>query len=164
MADEIRATLSKRLKSLMCETVPRVTAADLAKALNLSTPSISMYTSGGSSPTLATLVGIAKYFNTSADYLLGLTDVPHPLEDTESKADETTDESAEPWKQKSICKNCKWRTRVEAANEKWDGTVCAYTLETGNFRETAVTDTHCDYFKAKGARKDAQKAESYPLS
>lgn len=47
----------------------------------------------------------------------------------------------------AICNSCFWRRRVAGPSDDWNGTVCAYTLETGNFRETPPTDKHCDYYK-----------------
>lgn len=163
MADDIKKIFSERLRQLMWSSVPRVTSAALANALGLSTASTNSYLAAGSSPTLTTLANISKYFNTTADYLLGLTDEPRPLGVVESKTVETTDEPSKPWKPKSICKNCKWRIRADVpSGGSWDGTVCGYTLQTGNFRETAVTDTHCDYFEERC--KNDKKAESYPFS
>lgn len=49
----------------------------------------------------------------------------------------------------AICNSCFWRRRVAGSSDGWDGTVCAYTLETGNFRETPPTDKHCDYYLTK---------------
>jgi len=50
----------------------------LAKDLGISTGHFADWESGKSKPTADRIVTIAKYFNVSADYLLGLTDNPRP--------------------------------------------------------------------------------------
>lgn len=52
----------------------------LAEYLSVSIGTISNYENGVHSPDLNTLCRIAEYFNVSADYLLGLTDNPMPID------------------------------------------------------------------------------------
>lgn len=51
---------------------------DLAKILNVSRSALSNYETGFREPDLNLLIKIADYFNTSADYLLGRTNVNLP--------------------------------------------------------------------------------------
>lgn len=55
-----------------------LTQTTVAKALGYSQQTYSRYENGITEPTLETLVRMALYFDTSIDYLLGLTDEPHP--------------------------------------------------------------------------------------
>ena len=63
---------SERLKHLRIET--NLTQNQLAQILNTTQRRISYFEIGKVEPDLETLCSIAKYFNVSADYLLGLTD------------------------------------------------------------------------------------------
>lgn len=61
-----------------------VDQSDLAKAIHVERSNISEFLSGKHSPSFETLVSLLYYFNCSADYLLGLTDIPteeplHPV-------------------------------------------------------------------------------------
>ena len=53
----------------------KVKQTELAKALNLSKQAITNLKNGTSLPSLDVLCGIAKYFDVSTDFLLGLEDV-----------------------------------------------------------------------------------------
>ena len=53
----------------------KVKQTELAKALNLSKQAITNLKNGTSLPSLDVLCGIAKYFEVSTDFLLGLEDV-----------------------------------------------------------------------------------------
>jgi DNA-binding XRE family transcriptional regulator len=63
-----------RLRQLM-DTPPKTTQETLAKALNITRQAVGNYKSGQSSPDFNTLVKIAKYFNVSTDWLLGISEV-----------------------------------------------------------------------------------------
>lgn len=68
----------------LMDTTPNVTRADLAKYLGVSAVAIGQYYNGDALPSMDNLIKIAKYFNVSTDYLLGLTDVK--TTDTDLKA------------------------------------------------------------------------------
>jgi len=55
-----------------------LTQKQLAKMLNLTQSSICEYETEKSVPALENLIGLATALHTSVDYLLGLTDNPHP--------------------------------------------------------------------------------------
>ena len=57
----------------------------LAEYLSVSIGTISNYENGVHSPDLSTLCRIAEYFNVSADYLLGLTNNPMPINSLNTK-------------------------------------------------------------------------------
>lgn len=57
----------------------RVTQQQLAAALSVSSNTISAYERGINEPNDKMKIRLAKYFNVSVDYLLGLTDEPVPL-------------------------------------------------------------------------------------
>lgn len=57
-----------------------LTQDDLALILSINKHSISSYERDKSEPPDAIKIAIAKYFNVSIDYLLGVTDIPVPLD------------------------------------------------------------------------------------
>jgi len=57
-----------------------LTQQELGKLLSLSKFTISSYENERTSPDDKTLISIAKIFNISLDYLMGLTDFPHPYQ------------------------------------------------------------------------------------
>lgn len=57
-----------------------LTQDDLALILNINKHSISSYERDKSEPPDAIKIAIARHFNVSVDYLLGLTDIPVPIE------------------------------------------------------------------------------------
>ena len=68
--------LNERIFNLIKER--KITQYRLAKDLAISDGLISDWKNGRSSPTSERLIKLAKYFNVSTDYLLGLTDNPKP--------------------------------------------------------------------------------------
>jgi len=66
--------------------------SDLAEKLGVARNQVSKYETGGSNPTLESLAQMAELFNTTTDYLLGLSNVPHPGEEPDADADLTYDE------------------------------------------------------------------------
>lgn len=69
-------TFPTRLRKLMENR--GITQKTLADAINMRPQTVSLYTTGQSSPDVNALKKIAEFFNVSADYLLGLTDVKKP--------------------------------------------------------------------------------------
>ena len=61
---------TERLKELRCEK--GLSQTELAKALNVSQRSISSWETGFRQPDYETLILIAKYFDVTTDYLLGI--------------------------------------------------------------------------------------------
>ena len=57
-----------------------LTQQQLADILHVSQQSIHKYEHDITTPDLDTLKNIANYFNTSVDYVLGVTDIPHKIE------------------------------------------------------------------------------------
>ncbi|WP_165973946.1 helix-turn-helix domain-containing protein [Marinitoga lauensis] len=58
-----------------------ISQRQLARDLNFSSAAVSLYESGQREPTLTALEKLAKYFNVSLDYLIGLTDKDNELPD-----------------------------------------------------------------------------------
>lgn len=69
--ENYNAPLPSHLRELMSDTGH--TQAELASYLGISRQSVSCYTDGSANPTPMTIVAIARFFNVSTDYLLGLT-------------------------------------------------------------------------------------------
>lgn len=63
---------SKRLKEIRLEK--GMDQKTLAKALNTSQTNVSRWENGKFQPDIETIIAIAKFFNVTTDYLLGLTD------------------------------------------------------------------------------------------
>lgn len=60
---------------------------DVAKEIGISRSALSYYESGERTPDINVLYSIAKYYNVTADYLLGLSDIPKPdIEDASIEA------------------------------------------------------------------------------
>lgn len=70
--------LSQRLKQLRLDN--RLTQSEMAKILGTSQPSYQNWEKGVRTPTAKNLEKIAKFFNTSVDYLLGKTDIKNSSE------------------------------------------------------------------------------------
>ena len=73
MANDVKQIFSARLALLLQK---RGSSTRLADALGVSRAAVSWYVTGNSFPTVENLVLIAKHFDISLDYLLGLTDAP----------------------------------------------------------------------------------------
>lgn len=65
-----------------------LTQNDLAKQLGISRSSVAGYETSVSMPDIDRIVELAKFFNISADYLLGKTDNPTPYDDSFEKSDD----------------------------------------------------------------------------
>ena len=60
--------------------VSKESQVDLAEALKLSQSQVSAMETGRQTTTMENLYKICKHYNVSADYLIGLTDEPRPLD------------------------------------------------------------------------------------
>ena len=67
------------------------TQEDLAKALNVATSTIRSWEYEKSSPNHEMLIAICRYYGTSADYLLGLTDIA-PSDEARKQRQRLTEE------------------------------------------------------------------------
>ena len=65
-------SFGKNLKNLRCAKLPPLTQTDLATAIGVTQRKISFLETGASEPSLRDITAICRYFNVSADYLLGL--------------------------------------------------------------------------------------------
>ena len=70
--DNVTKVFSKRLKQLRGNK----SQDEVAKDIGISRGALSYYEKGERNPDINTLSSIAKYYNVSADYLLGLSDTP----------------------------------------------------------------------------------------
>lgn len=68
----VMIVFSERLKELRLEA--KMTRQQLAKLLQIRQPSYARYETGKHEPSLHTVAEIARIFDVSCDYLLGLTD------------------------------------------------------------------------------------------
>jgi len=72
----VKAKFADRLMALLQEEAEKgISMAQVGKACNLATGTISKYTLGNTEIGAANLLKFAEYFDTSADYLLGVSDV-----------------------------------------------------------------------------------------
>lgn len=69
-------TFANRLKKLREEK--KLSQRELAKQVNIAHSTLGMYEIGEREPDFKITSRLATYLNTSTDYLLGLTDNPHP--------------------------------------------------------------------------------------
>ena len=65
-------TICERIKELRIEK--GLSQMQLAKALNMSQSAIAKWELNKTEPTASAIVALARFFDESADYLLGLTD------------------------------------------------------------------------------------------
>ena len=80
----------KNLKELRNQK--KISQQQLADIIGISQQSINKYENHGVEPDIDTLIKLAKYFNTSVDYLIGNTDIDRIIEKVE-KYDLNTEES-----------------------------------------------------------------------
>lgn len=66
-------SVGEKLKTLRLNN--NLTTRDVAQALKIGKGTYTNYETGRSKPSFDILISICKYFNISADYLLGLTDI-----------------------------------------------------------------------------------------
>lgn len=78
--------LGKRIKYL--REHKDISQIELAKYLNIGNTTLSQYESGKRIPSDQIKLKIANYFNVSVDFLLGNTDNPSPINETEPSIDE----------------------------------------------------------------------------
>ena len=69
--------IAERLARLRLQT--GLSQQDVADELHLSRSTYSSYETGRRTPPLDALIDLARFFRTTADYLLGLSDEPQPL-------------------------------------------------------------------------------------
>lgn len=72
------ATLGSRMRALRLEN--GLTQGELSKVINVSTASISSYEKDNATPELQSIHKLADYFEVSADYLLGRSDIRNPYQ------------------------------------------------------------------------------------
>ena len=78
------AILPQRLNALFQEERAQGTSArSILLKLGMSETALAEWNRGKSKPTIGAITKLARYFNVSADYLLGLTDERRPLSSTE---------------------------------------------------------------------------------
>ena len=84
--------------------------ADIAKILNISQQYYQCYESGKNEIPTRHLIALAKFYNISADYILGLTEIPKPLDISKAISNRTKNlliikrlEEADPKIKKAIC-------------------------------------------------------------
>lgn len=65
---------SERFRELRIFTEPRLKQAELGEKLGMSQRKVSRLETGSTEPTTDEIVAICRFFNISADYILGLTD------------------------------------------------------------------------------------------
>lgn len=68
----------KRLRELRKKK--KLSQRKLAEEIYSSQQSIYKYENGIAFPDIKTLISLADFFNTSVDYLIGYTDIPHKIE------------------------------------------------------------------------------------
>lgn len=63
---------------IQCRKKMGITKQEAAKRMNMSQPAYLRYESGTRTPSIHVINSMANVLNTSADYLIGTTDDPHP--------------------------------------------------------------------------------------
>lgn len=67
-----------RIKNLREDSEPRISQQEICKILEISDVTYQSYEYGKSEPRISTLIKLAKLYETSIDYIAGLTDQRHP--------------------------------------------------------------------------------------
>ncbi|MDO5813898.1 MAG: helix-turn-helix transcriptional regulator [Bacillota bacterium] len=80
--------IGERIQYLRLER--EMTQKELAKDLKVSLKTIQFYEQNRNTPETYMIVALAKYFNVSSDYLLGLVNTPIPLDEREAAAKDHT--------------------------------------------------------------------------
>jgi SOS-response transcriptional repressor LexA len=68
----MKSTLAQRLRAARSAITPAITQRDVAKRMNLSPSAINLWESGKTEPSASDLAELAKWFNVSTDWLLGV--------------------------------------------------------------------------------------------
>ncbi len=69
--------LLERLKSLRRKV--NLSQQEIAQKIHITREAYSMYENGHRQPPYEILIGLARYYHVSVDYLLGITDFPQPV-------------------------------------------------------------------------------------
>lgn len=68
----------ERLKDLREDKEPKISQQEICKYLGVSDVTYQSYEYGKSEPRISTLIKLAMFYETSIDYIAGLTDNPNP--------------------------------------------------------------------------------------
>lgn len=79
--------IGERIQYLRLEK--EMTQKELAAAINVSLKTIQFYEQGRNTPDVEMIVRLAQYFNVSSDFILGLINVPIPLDERKNTKDDT---------------------------------------------------------------------------
>ena len=77
--EPLRAQIASRLRQLRARAKPRLTQADVAKAIESSAASIGSWESGRNPPPADMLAALALFYRVSSDYIVGITDTEYSL-------------------------------------------------------------------------------------
>lgn len=80
--------IGERIQYLRLEK--EMTQKELAKELKVSLKTIQFYEQNRNTPETYMIITLAKYFNVSSDYILGLVNTPIPLNEREAVANDHT--------------------------------------------------------------------------
>lgn len=87
MQEKYNAVFAVRLRKLMNER--KININSVAKAVGITHQAITQYANGETQPNAEKIVKLAKHFDVSSDYLLGLSDVPSQDESVKSIHEKT---------------------------------------------------------------------------
>lgn len=74
----LEKTYKNRIKDLRDDHEPRLSQHEICKIFEVSDTTYQSYEYGKTEPKLSTLIKMAKYYETSIDYIVGLTDERRP--------------------------------------------------------------------------------------